>query len=260
MSTCPAGHSSADSDYCETCGIRMTGTPTSSSSATTVLGVFSESSTPDCPACGERLVDRFCEACGFDTLQARRSHQAAPPAQPFPPYQPAPPAQPGGAGGGSTYGGWPESTSSGWPEAPDAGRPAGRIDWLAVVGADRDYYERLMAETGASPTSLSYPAYHPERQYPITAQFVQIGRKSVGRGIRPDIDLSLPPEDAAVSHQHAVLLSKPDGTWSLVDLGATNGTLLNDNPEPVPAHIEVPLQHGDRIYLGAWTVITLRKG
>jgi hypothetical protein len=243
MSTCPAGHLSADSDYCETCGIRMTGTPTTSSSATTVLGVVSESAT-DCPVCGERLVDRFCEGCGFDTLQARRSHQTAPP---------VPPA----AGGTSSN--WSGSTT-GWPESPDGGWAGSRVDWLAVVAADRDYYERLMAETGSSPTALPYPSYHPERQYPLTAQFVQIGRKSVGRGIQPDIDLSLPPGDAAVSHQHAVLLSKPDGTWSLVDLGATNGTLLNDNPEPVPPHIEVPLQHGDRIYLGAWTVITLRKG
>ncbi|MEQ7010771.1 FHA domain-containing protein [Actinopolymorpha sp. B17G11] len=250
MSTCPAGHQSADSDYCETCGIRMTSMPSTSTSATTVLGVVSESSTPDCPVCGERLVDRFCEGCGFDTLQARRSHQAVPP--------PAAPATSGWPG--STESGWPGSTESGWPGSTGSGWPGSRVDWIAVVGADRDYYERLMAETGSSPTTLPYPSYHPERQYPLTAQFVQIGRRSVGRGIRPDIDLSLPPEDPAVSHQHAVLLSKPDGAWSLVDLGATNGTLLNDNPEPVSAHIEVPLRQGDRIYLGAWTVITLRKG
>ena len=240
MSTCPAGHQSADSDYCETCGIRMTSTPSTSTSATTVLGVVGETPPPDCPVCGERLVDRFCEGCGFDTLQAKRSPQAAPRAAPT--------------------SGWEGTASTGWPGANESGWLGNRVDWIAIVGADRDYYERLMAETGSSPTTLPYPSYHPERQYPLTAQFIQIGRRSVGRGIRPDIDLRLPPEDPAVSHQHAVLVSKPDGTWSLVDLGATNGTLLNDNPEPVSAHIEVPLRQGDRIYLGAWTVITLRKG
>jgi hypothetical protein len=240
MSTCPAGHQSADSDYCETCGIRMTSTPSTSTSATTVLGVVGETPPPDCPVCGERLVDRFCEGCGFDTLQAKRSPQAVPPA--------------------ASTGGWEGTASTGWPGTNESGWLGNRVDWIAIVGADRDYYERLMEETGSSPTTLPYPSYHPERQYPLTAQFVQIGRRSVGRGIRPDIDLSLPPEDPAVSHQHAVLVSKPDGTWSLVDLGATNGTLLNDNPEPVSAHIEVPLRQGDRIYLGAWTVITLRKG
>ncbi|WP_020575890.1 FHA domain-containing protein [Actinopolymorpha alba] len=153
-----------------------------------------------------------------------------------------------------TPGGWAGSTTSGrsWT--------GGGIDWIAVVSAERAYYERLMAETGSDPATLPYPSRLPERQYPLTSQFLRIGRRSVGRGIQPDIDLSLPPEDPAVSHEHALLLAKPDGTWSLVDLGATNGTLLNDEPEPVPAHLEVPLQNGDRIYVGAWTVITLRKG
>ena len=243
MPTCPAGHSSDDNEYCETCGVRM-----SSASATRLLpAVPATPSAPSvgphsaCPECGDSLVDRFCEGCGFDTLH-QRVRRAEPPARAVSPSV------------GTATGEWSA------PASPDGGWGPGGITWLAVVSADRGYYERLMAESGSDPTSLPYPAYHPERQYPLTAQFLRIGRHSVGRGIRPDIDLGLPPEDPAVSHEHAVLLSKPHGSWSLVDLGATNGTLLNDSPDPLSAHIEVPLQDGDRIYLGAWTVITLRKG
>ncbi len=245
MPTCPAGHPSADTDYCETCGVRMS-SPSAITSATTVFPAVPTNPPQECPECGDSLVDRYCEGCGFDTL-----HQQARRAQPPRPPVASPPVASLTVPPSASPGGW---TSS-------AGRWTGAgVDWLAVVAADRGYYERLMAESGSDPSALPYPPYHPERQYPLTSQFLRIGRRSVGRGIRPDIDLSLPPEDPAVSHEHALLLSKPDGTWSLVDLGATNGTLLNDSPHPVSAHIEVPLHDGDRIYLGAWTVITLRKG
>ena len=244
MPTCPAGHSSADTDYCETCGVRM-----SSISATTVFPAVpaapaapTSGATGACPECGDSLVDRFCEGCGFDTLH-QQVRRAAPPAP---------------SGGGTPQGGGPASVGL---AGLDGGRwPASGVTWLAVVAADRTYYERLMAESGSDPSALPYPAYHPERQYPLTAQFLRIGRRSVGRGIRPEIDLGLPPEDPAVSHEHALLASKPDGSWSLVDLGATNGTLLNESPDPLSSHVEIPLHDGDRIYLGAWTVITLRKG
>jgi FHA domain len=256
MPTCPAGHQSADTDYCETCGVRMPSAASGASaitSATTVFPAVPTSPPQECPECGDSLVDRFCEGCGFDTLhqQARRAQPPRPPVAGPPPGHTAPPRASGGPGA------WTGQTG----QTGSAGRWTGSgVDWLVVVAADRGYYERLMAESGSDPSSLPYPPYHPERQYPLTSQFLRIGRRSVGRGIRPDIDLSLPPEDPAVSHEHALLLSKPDGTWSLVDLGATNGTLLNDSPHPVSAHIEVPLHDGDRIYLGAWTVITLRKG
>lgn len=222
MSSCPAGHPSGDADYCEVCGIRMSGsTPTTS---TTGLP-------PLCPECGDPITDRFCEMCGFDTMNPQRPRRAGPPGMP--------PPDPG----------W--TSHSGWAGVPG---------WMAMVGADRDYYERVMATSGADPGDLQFPPYLPERQYPLTGQYVRIGRRSVGRGVRPEIDLSLPPEDPAVSHEHAVLLGKPDGSWTLVDLGSSNGTSINDTEGSVSAHIEVPLNDGDRIFVGAWTVITVRKG
>lgn len=216
MPTCPAGHQSADAQYCEVCGIRMP-----QSSLSVVPGSGADTS---CPECGEVLIDRFCEGCGYDTMNPQRSQSGR---QPYPDMS----IQTGWTGGGG---------------------------WMAVVRADRDYYERLMA--GADPDDIPFPPYHPERQYPLTGQYVRIGRRSLGRGVLPEIDLSLPPEDPAVSHEHAVLLGKPDNSWVLIDLGATNGTLVNDTIEPVRSHVEIPLSDGDRIYVGAWTVIAVRKG
>ena len=65
------------------------------------------------------------------------------------------------------------------------------------------------------------------------------------------------PEDAAVSHTHASLLRQDDGTWVLVDHGSTNGTYVNEASDPVPANQPLALSSGDRVYLGAWTKITV---
>ncbi|MGH8908679.1 MAG: FHA domain-containing protein [Egibacteraceae bacterium] len=74
---------------------------------------------------------------------------------------------------------------------------------------------------------------------------VRIGRHSASRGITPEIDLTGPPEDPGVSHLHAVLLPTPDGSWTIVDPGSTNGTQLNDDPEPIATNSPVPLHDGD---------------
>jgi pSer/pThr/pTyr-binding forkhead associated (FHA) protein len=61
-----------------------------------------------------------------------------------------------------------------------------------------------------------------------------------------------------VSRLHAMLIAGPDGTWSVVDLGSPNGTMVNGSE--IRQGEEVPLRHGDRINLGAWTVITMTLG
>jgi len=86
-----------------------------------------------------------------------------------------------------------------------------------------------------------------------------IGRQSRSRGIDPDIDLTGPPEDPGVSHLHALLLAQDDGTWSVVDLDSANGTTVNDEPDPMAPNTPRPLTEGDRVYLGAWTRITLNR-
>ena len=88
---------------------------------------------------------------------------------------------------------------------------------------------------------------------------VSIGRRSRSRGIDPDIDLTGPPEDPGVSHLHALLVGQDDGSWSIVDLDSANGVSVNDEPDPLRPNTPRPLADGDRVYLGAWTRITLRR-
>jgi hypothetical protein len=84
-----------------------------------------------------------------------------------------------------------------------------------------------------------------------------IGRRSRSRGIEPAIDLTGPPEDAGASHMHALLVATPEGTWTVVDLDSSNGTYVNDDPDPIPANQPVPLADGDRIHVGAFPTLAV---
>jgi len=102
------------------------------------------------------------------------------------------------------------------------------------------------------------PRFLPQRRFPLRGDQVLIGRRSRSRGIHPDIGLAGPPEDPGVSHSHALLVSQPGTGWAVVDIGSSNGTYVNDMAKATEVNVPVPVREGDRIYLGAWTVITLR--
>ena len=130
--------------------------------------------------------------------------------------------------------------------------------WTAVVSADRAYYDSLRAVNDQEADSISFPAYLPERRFALAGTEVLIGRRSVSRGIEPEIDLAGPPTDPGVSRLHAKLIAGPGrNTWSVVDLRSGNGIQVNG--KDVPAGETVPLRHGDRIHLGAWTVIIITR-
>ncbi len=136
---------------------------------------------------------------------------------------------------------------------PDTDPEASAGHWEVLVGADREYYERM------EPDGIDFPADHVDRTFRLSGLTAAIGRRAGSKGIEPEIDLSAAPEDIGVSHQHAVLMIQGDGTWSLVDPGSTNGTYLNEDVEPLPRHQAVALHDGDRVHVGAWTTITLRQ-
>jgi hypothetical protein len=67
------------------------------------------------------------------------------------------------------------------------------------------------------------------------------GRARIGRADEADVML----DDSFVSSAHAEVV-RVDGAWLLVDLGSTNGTLLNDAPIGDRAKVRA----GDRLRIG----------
>jgi hypothetical protein len=82
------------------------------------------------------------------------------------------------------------------------------------------------------------------RSVPLTQPEATIGRL-------PECDVVV--DDAGASRQHA-RIRRTEGGFVLVDLGSTNGTLVNDAPIQ-----EQVLEHGDRITIGE-TVLEFRSG
>jgi hypothetical protein len=243
MAICPAGHDSASDDFCEVCGVLIAAQPSlglaQPSLAQPSLGLAPTVQAPglpapvpaeSCPECGATRAGQFCESCG---------HDFAGPAASAPAPVPAPPA------------------SVPLPSAPVPlpPPPLSPSTWAAVVTADRGYYEGVLAASGAVAADIPFPAYCPERRFPLDGSEVRVGRRSVTRGLEPEIDLTGPPADPGISRLHVVLLRAPDGSWSAVDPGSENGTLLNG--AEIPPNRPVKLRDGDRLHLGAWTQLTI---
>jgi pSer/pThr/pTyr-binding forkhead associated (FHA) protein len=130
--------------------------------------------------------------------------------------------------------------------------------WTAVVSCDRAYFESVRAASGPDAAAVLFPSYYAERRFRLTGSQMRIGRRSVSRGIDPEIDLTGPPADPGISRLHAVLIAMPDGSWAVLDPGSANGTLVNGTE--VPTGVQVPLRDGDRINLGAWTAVAVQRG
>lgn len=169
-----------------------------------------------CPACRAPVAGRFCEVCGTDTALEQASHGAK--------------AHEGGA------------------ECPAV--------WTVVVGADPEFYGRVVARGG--PDTVEFPQVFPERRITLRHSTTLIGRRHPEQGVQPGIDLGIHPVDRGVSTQHAVLRLSATGL-TVTDLGSTNGTSLNGSDDFLGNGEETPLADGDRIHVGAWTTITIMR-
>src|ERR1039457_5433832 len=143
------------------------------------------------------------------------------------------------------------------PPGPSSSFPYPQTTWTAVVGADRDYYEQVQAVSGPEGAAVAFPSYCAERRFALLGNQMRIGRRSVSRGLAPEIDLTGPPSDPGISRLHAVLVAASDGSWAVLDPGSANGTLVNGTE--IPVGNQVALHDGDRINLGAWTTITVHR-
>ncbi|ROV68922.1 FHA domain-containing protein [Streptomyces globisporus] len=199
---------------------------------------------------------------GGDDWMLSPPSQAQPPQPPQQFQQPGP--HQGHPGQGQGHPGQQHGQDQGYDQAqqhgvPGQGRPQQPATWTAVIAPDRAYFLAMMQRSGPEATGLNLPAYSPEQRLPLTGSQVTIGRRRQSTGESPDVDLSVPPEDPGVSHQHAVLVQQPDGGWAVVDQNSTNGTTLNGAEEPIQPYVPVPLQDGDQVHVGAWTTITVRR-
>ncbi|MEV7196625.1 FHA domain-containing protein [Streptomyces sp. NPDC093510] len=209
----------------------------------------------------------------------------APQGPPPPPPGPSGPGGPGGPGsGGPSFGGGTDDWVISPPSSPAQQEPVqqepfqpqesfqqesfqpqqpersqGPGTWTVTIGPDREYFMAMMQRSGPEASGLNLPAYSPEQQRPLSGNQISIGRRRHSTGDTPDIDLSVPPEDPGVSHQHAVLVHQPDGSWAVVDQNSTNGTTVNGGEEPIQPFVPVPLQDGDQVHVGAWTTLTIRR-
>ncbi len=245
MAVCPNGHDSASDDFCDLCGMRIGGNRANPATApAAAVGAVGPPTSggfrpaPEaglaelCPRCGTLRVGQFCESCGY-------KFTASPGPRPAPSSSSGPPP----------------------PLAPAAPAPSSfpypQTTWTAEVGADRAYYERVQAVTGAEGAAVTFPSYYTERRFQLLGNQVRIGRRSVSRGLAPEIDLTGPPADPGISRLHAVLIAVPDGSWAVLDPGSANGTLVNGTE--ISIGDQIPLRDGDRINLGAWTGITVHR-
>jgi len=198
---------------------------------------------PQCPNCRAFYEPgaRFCENCGLDFTTGHLPGAAGGPPgrrQTNPPLDAADYGQPVITGSAANWNGG----------AP----PAAATTWEAVVEAEREYYD------SGDDHRVPFPSFYPRRVFPLSGPRLLVGRRSESRGIHPEIDLSGAPEDPGISRAHAIFERQPDGSYALLDPGSTNGTRLNDEPDPIEPNGRVPLQDGDRVYLGAWTRVTIR--
>jgi hypothetical protein len=279
MALCPNGHDSASGDFCDVCGMRIGGTPqgpaTGPSPAASVPLRGPDAAAETCPRCGTPRTGQFCEACGFNFNGPRFVPASPPPrgpagpltsvpASPLPPAPAIPPTSiaPSAPPGLSAEAAPSARSAPSVPSVPPAPSmssfPYPQATWAVVVGADRAYYEQVQALTGPEGAAVAFPSYCAERRFQLVGNQMRIGRRSVSRGLAPEIDLTGPPADPGISRLHAVLIATPDGSWVVLDPGSANGTLVNGSE--IGTGDQVPLHDGDRINLGAWTAITVHRG
>ncbi len=242
--TCPNGHQSETGDYCDQCGAKISG-------AAGAGGAGATPTATSAPAAAGAPAP--ATVAPSPTLAANEAPASPPPAIEAPAASGdglCPVCQTPRVGNDRFCENCGHDFTA---PAKTAGDPSHPATWEAIVTADRAYFDRM------APEGVAFPLHCPARTFLLGAGEVRIGRRSSSRGIQPEVDLSGAPEDSAISHLHCLLIEQPDGAFSLVDPGSTNGTTLNDDETPLAANVATALADGDRIHIGAWTTITLHR-
>ncbi|WP_406051021.1 FHA domain-containing protein [Kribbella sp. NBC_00889] len=231
--TCPSGHPSTSSDYCDVCGLPIGTAATPAAASVPAPAVAAPAPAPaqaaqSCPNCSEPAATDalFCESCGYDFTtgtmpRAASSLDLSAPGAPVPPMPPAPAAE--------------------------------VAEWVVERWVDPDWYAVQQSDDPCPSPGLPVVI-------PLNDKSVLVGRPSRSRGITPEVDCG---DDTGVSRRQAQLTT--DGQrWWVEDLQSSNGTYVGPASGPLP---EDPISPGqrrelnpdDRVYVGAWTRLVVRK-
>jgi len=232
--TCPNGHQSTSTDYCDVCG-----SPIEAAAPVSAPVPAAAPTTTTCPHCGAPAssLALFCETCGYDFTTGSLPAAADPApvvatTAPSAVVTPAPDPAPA-------------------PQLPTPA-PEGQDSWVAEIWVDPDWYAAQQPEDPMPSAGL--PGLVPLRE-----RSVLVGRPSVSRNIHPAVDCGT---DSGVSRRHCQL--NTDGQrWWVEDLQSANGTYVSRAGDPLPTTPIPPgqrreVEDGDRLYLGAWTRIVIR--
>ena len=136
-------------------------------------------------------------------------------------------------------------------DTPTSGRPAPRAEaYVAEVWIDPDWYE--VQQSPEPMPSVGLPT-----TYRLGTENL-VGRLSRSRNIYPQVDCGV---DSGCSRAQARIVT--DGSrWYVEDLNSANGTYVAPSAGPLPTSPitgRTELGPDDRIYVGAWTRIVVRK-
>ena len=241
---CPKGHVSTDADYCSECGARMAGAASAIAvEAGAALPPAAATAGEPCPVCTTPRVPgaRFCEVCRYDFAIAVRSDVSAAVPSMAPVDTPSlaraiSPASPAASTSASTEAAAPP------PAAPLVPGPQ---HWDVIISVDPSL------DTNPDP-ARPCPVGAPDRLFPLDMDENLVGRRSDRKDIHPEIAVA----DPGISRRHLSFRRRDDGSFLVLELGSTNGTMLNGGAlEP---GIPTPLKNGDRLTLGCWTRMTIR--
>ncbi|MGY4765565.1 FHA domain-containing protein [Kribbella sp. CWNU-51] len=227
--SCPSGHPSVSTDYCDVCGLPIGAAATPAAAQAPAPAVAAPApagvapAAQSCPNCSEPAATDalFCENCGYDFTTGTMPRQASSLDLSTPP--PVPPA------------------------------PKEVAEWVVERWVDPDWYAVQQSDDPCPSPGLPVVI-------PLNEKSVLIGRPSRSRGISPEVDCG---DDTGVSRRQAQLTT--DGQrWWVEDLQSSNGTYVAPAAGPLPEDPIVPgqrqeLDPDDRIYVGAWTRLVVRK-
>jgi len=189
-----------------------------------------------CPVCATVVpaADLFCEVCGYDFTTGVASTQTIADEADEEDLMPTLPH--------------PTATA-----ARDSAPPAAPLTWVVEIWVDPDWF--ATQESDDPCPSAGMPTV-----VPLLDRSILVGRRSTSRNIHPQVDCG---DDHGVSRRHAQLTT--DGQrWFAEDLQSSNGTYIAPAgaplpDSPIPSGQRTEFREGDRVYVGAWTRLVVRR-